>query len=79
MCYENGTLTTTVCGTYEDSLPLANITITGITNCPTSVSVNGQSASDVTISCNNHVLRLTSLESATQGGAWSGDLLLGLI
>lgn len=77
--FADNTLTSTVNGTYEDSLPLANITIAGIGYRPSSVDVSlggvAQNANDVKltyIDCG--ALLITGLNKATAGGVWKKDL-----
>jgi len=81
-----------VTGDYDDALPLANITLTGLQSRPRSASV--QCKGDEKKNNNQHghdgpggaklmygdggVLFITHLESATRGGAWKQDLSIHL-
>lgn len=80
--YTNGTLTSAVCGSFDDGLPLANVTIAGIKTGPSSVGLKlaGQQCdtSAVQMNYSNNVLLLTDLDGATSGGVWSGELKIML-
>ncbi|TKA74673.1 hypothetical protein B0A55_04709 [Friedmanniomyces simplex] len=81
--YANNTLHGTVSGDYHDGIPLANITIAGISSRPHQVSVNSGGKSCNTERAklsysNGGVLSITGLEQATYGGAWRGDLTVKL-
>lgn len=77
--YVNNTLRASVSGVYEDGLPLANITIAGITSRPRGVDVQlgGQRCNTGGAKLmygDGDVLFITALEEATKAGAWSGNL-----
>lgn len=72
--YANGSFNSTISGSYDDNLPLANVTVAGISSCPKSISVNGKTASGAKLSCSNGVLSVTNLEKATSGGVWNKAL-----
>jgi alpha-glucosidase len=81
--YENNILCATISGNYQDGLPLANVTFAGLPSCPSSIwaSCDGKNldTSGVQIDCQNSTVRVTSLEGATSGGAWTGsELKIGL-
>ncbi|KAK5679449.1 hypothetical protein LTS10_008267 [Elasticomyces elasticus] len=81
--FANNTLHATVSGEYNDGLPLANITIAGISSHTHRVSVSSGGKA-----CNSRgarfdhsnggVLFITGLQHATSGGARSGDLTVEL-
>ncbi len=81
--FANNTLHATVSGDYQDGIPLANITITGIDWRPQRVSVDLEGESCNTerarLSCEDgDVVRITGLEQATHGGAWRSNLTVKL-
>jgi len=89
--YANNTLRTVVTGTYEDNLPLANVTIAGIEGRPGSLYINcfyganqgwqGHSwgpSSGARLTYGEGVLFVTGLESDTSGGVWYSNLTLQL-
>jgi alpha-glucosidase len=77
-----GILCSTSSGSFDDGLPLANVTIAGVYSCPTSfrLEVAGQSqdSSSATQRCSGSTLHITGLESATSQGAWKDDLKIAL-
>lgn len=65
-------------GSYKDSNPLANVTVLGVTDKVSVVSLNNVPVPD---SCHSYdakskVLKITGLESLTKGGAWSAEWVL---
>ncbi|KAL8243908.1 hypothetical protein R6Q59_010166 [Mikania micrantha] len=80
--YSNGTLRTTVSGSYQDGLALSNITIAGAqSQCNRiSLSLGGQQrdTSGARVNYSNGTLYITNLDSATDGGAWAGNVVLTL-
>lgn len=70
-------------GSYGDGLSLANITIAGLSSQPQSVEVsiagNKYDASDAEFAYENGALQITNLDSATNTGIWSGDVIIKLI
>lgn len=82
MSFSENTLKATVSGDYNDALPLANVTITGIKDQPKSISIEvggqKQDCSSAKSSYADGVLTVTSLESATSDGIWSADVTITL-
>ncbi|KAK3656414.1 hypothetical protein LTR56_003117 [Elasticomyces elasticus] len=81
--FTNNTVHATVSGEYNDGLPLANITIAGISSHThrVSVSLGGKACNSRGAKfdhSNGGVLSITGLQHATSGGAWSGDLTVEL-
>lgn len=82
--YTKNTLTTSVSGSYNDHLPLANITILGLKNSLGAAHMSlGKAKLDVTrtsVNCSSSSgnFYLTKLEEATKAGIWSADLTLSL-
>lgn len=65
-------------GSYEDSNPLANVTVLGVADTVSVVSLNNVTVPD---SCHSYdaktkVLTITGLESLTKAGAWSAEWVL---
>lgn len=71
-------------GSYNDALPLANVTIAGIKDLPTSacMSAGGQrvNTNGVTLvhAVNSSTLLISNLDKATSAGVWSGSWSLQL-
>lgn len=82
MRFANNTLATKVYGSYNDSLPIANITIMGLSKNASSLHISlGESdvdSSTASWSFDNGTLRITDLETASQAGIWSGNFSLAL-
>lgn len=80
--YADSTLTTSMQGSYHAAPPLANITIAGVENAPTGLSLTfgGQpcEVGDVVFNYEDGVVRLTGMEEFTPEGAWEGELYLKL-
>lgn len=76
MSYANSALTASVSGDYNDGLPLANLTIAGLTQAPKSVSVSiggdEKDCSAANYAFQDGVLSITNLAGCTQEGIWSG-------
>ena len=82
--FANNELITAVSGSYQDNLPLANITITGISSKHTSVNLclkgKQQDTHTVKLSYSNtSALHITGLEKATAAGVWNGELKVTLL
>ncbi|KAL9110505.1 MAG: hypothetical protein Q9187_008041, partial [Circinaria calcarea] len=61
-------------GNFTDTNPLANITILGVQQSVSNVSLNGMViTSGVSYDENSKVLCITNLSNATAKGAWAGD------
>lgn len=79
---DQGILCSTSSGSFDDGLPLANITIAGVRSCPTAfrLEVGGQTrdSSNATQNCIGSTLYITGLESATSQGAWKENLKIAL-
>lgn len=64
-------------GSYEDTNPLANVTVLGVQQPVSNVTLNG-----ATVGCNvnyngsSKVLTITGLNNATAKGAWTADWVL---
>ena len=59
------------------SQSLANVTILGVQNEPSSVTLNGQTISDgCSYNSTSKVLSVKGLQSATSSGAWAQDWVL---
>ncbi|KAL9079123.1 MAG: hypothetical protein Q9157_001963 [Trypethelium eluteriae] len=78
--YSNGTLSAKASGSYNDGIPLANITIAGIKTRPTSVTItsNGskRNSRNVTLNRKDDALYASNIQGATSGGAWRGNLVV---
>ena len=63
---------------YEDTNPLANITVLGVQDAVTNVSLNGMAvpSSGVSYNMSSKALTVTGLNNATSAGAWSKDWVL---
>ena len=63
---------------YIDTNPLANITVLGVQDAVTNVSLNGMAvpSSNVSYNMSSKALTVTGLNSATSAGAWSKDWVL---
>lgn len=72
-------LNVTVSGNYTGlDLPLANITILGVTSAPqsTAVRINGRNVANSTYDADAKALRITGLGDALGGKAWGGSWTL---
>ena len=70
-------LTASVTGTFQDGVPLANVTVMGLAAAPRgNVSLNGQSVGSAAYDAASQLFKVTGLESATAGGAWAADWTL---
>ena len=64
-------------GLYEDMHPLANVTVMGVPEKPSSVMLNGVDVGGcVFYDGGKKVLSLTGLQGFTKGGAWAEDWVL---
>lgn len=65
-------------GAYKDSNPLANVTVLGVADTVSVVSLNSVTVPDTCHSydAKSKVLTITGLESLTKGGAWSAEWVL---
>lgn len=63
---------------YKDTNPLANVTVLGVQDAVTNVSLNGMAVPSSSINYNitSKALKVTGLNNATSGGAWSKDWVL---
>ncbi len=63
---------------YEDTNSLANITVLGVQDAVTNVSLNGMAvpSSSVNYNRSSKALTVTGLNNATSAGAWSKDWVL---
>lgn len=80
--FKNNALVANVTGNYQDTNPLANVTIPGLSAAPRCVAVytGGKQVynGDVKYQYTNGTLFITGLQGATQGGAWSSNLEIRL-
>ncbi|KAG6368994.1 hypothetical protein INS49_003213 [Diaporthe citri] len=82
--YTKNTLTTKVSGSYNDHLPIANITILGLKNSLGAAHMTlGKTKLNITrasLNCSSTsgYLYFTNLEEATKAGIWSADFTLSL-
>lgn len=64
-------------GTFQDSNPLANVTIMGVDESVSHVTLNGiQLASGWAWNGTSQVLEIKELMNSTSSGAWSSDWVL---
>ena len=77
LSFANNTLSTSVSGSFDDELPLANVTIAGLKSNCSSVSVGGYEAGQATYNATSQTLYVTGLGSALRN-AWSEDIVLSL-
>ncbi|KAH6664232.1 glycosyl hydrolases family 31-domain-containing protein [Halenospora varia] len=64
-------------GTYNDTNPLANVTIMGVPSSVSNVTLNGASlSSGWTYNTTSQVLTITGLANSTSTGAWTNDWVL---
>lgn len=63
---------------YIDTNPLANVTVLGVQDAVTNVSLNGMAVggSSVNYNASSKALTVTGLNNATSAGAWSKDWVL---
>lgn len=64
-------------GTYNDTNPLANVTIMGVSSTVSSVTLNGATlSSGWTYNSTTQVLAVTGLRNSTRSGAWTNDWVM---
>lgn len=64
-------------GTYNDTNPLANVTILGVPSTVSNVTLNGAAlSSGWTYNSTTQVLAVTGLTKSTATGAWTNDWVL---
>ncbi|KAL8810111.1 MAG: hypothetical protein Q9200_002841 [Gallowayella weberi] len=65
-------------GNYNDTNPLANVTVLGVQNPVSNVTFNGESVSGTSVRYNetSKALVVSGLEEVTRGGAWRNDWVL---
>ncbi|KAL9000197.1 MAG: hypothetical protein Q9169_001099 [Polycauliona sp. 2 TL-2023] len=65
-------------GTYNDTNPLANVTVLGVQNAVNNVTLNGENVSEDNVQYNetSKALLVTGLNDLTSGGAWMEDWVL---
>lgn len=63
---------------YKDTNPLANVTVLGVQDAVTNVSLNGMAVPGSSVSYNkaSKALTVTGLNKATSAGAWSKEWVL---
>jgi alpha-glucosidase len=74
----NSTLFSTSRGAFKDTNPLANVTVLGVQQAPSSISLNAQAvpSDSVTYNSTSKVLVVNGLQGLTQQGAFSNDWVL---
>ncbi|KAK4551864.1 hypothetical protein LTR86_010860 [Recurvomyces mirabilis] len=73
----NGSLWASARGTYQDSNPLANVTVLGVASQPHAVTLNGEALSNgVSYNSTSKVLSVRGLQNSTSQGAWAADWVL---
>ena len=74
----NGALYASARGTYQDTNPLANVTILGVQQSVTNVTLNGNALPGASFNYDetSKALVITGLNNATSAGAWSSDWVL---
>ena len=72
----NSHLYVSVEGTFVDMNALANITILGVQQAPTSATFNGRLVPGVSYNSATKVVSITGLQTVTSGGAWMMDWVL---
>lgn len=75
----NQTLYASARGLYKNNNPLANVTILGVENAPSTVSLNGRSLaanSNWAYNSTSKVLDVVKLNNVTSSGAWTVDWTL---
>ena len=73
----HNSLYATARGLYQDTNPLANVTVIGVDSAPGSVTLNGQAVSSgVNYDSSSKVLAVKGLQSSTSEGAWVADWTL---
>lgn len=69
-------------GTFQDGIPLANITIAGAAKLPKNLNlhIDGSTcdSSVVSIKTGGNTTYITGLENVTKQGAWYGNMTLKL-
>lgn len=80
--YADSILTTSIQGSYHAAPPLANITVAGVEQAPTGLSLTfgGEvcEVGDIVYEYEDGVVRLIGLEEFTPDGAWEGELYMKL-
>ena len=63
---------------YKDTNPLANVTVLGVQDAVTNISLNGMAVPGSSVKYNesSKALTVTGLNNATSAGAWSEDWVL---
>lgn len=74
----NNALYASARGAYKDTNPLANVTVLGVQDAVTNVSLNGVAVAGSSVNYNDSskALTVTGLNNATSAGAWSKDWVL---
>ncbi|KAI4099771.1 MAG: hypothetical protein LQ339_005793 [Xanthoria mediterranea] len=74
----NNALYASARGIYNDTNPLANVTVLGVQNAVGNVTLNGASVGGEKVQFNesSQALVVTGLEELTRGGAWAQDWVL---
>nr|BAB43946.1 alpha-glucosidase [Schizosaccharomyces pombe] len=76
--FSDGVLSAVPTGSYEVSQPLANVTILGLTESPSSITLNGQNVSSFQYSNDTEELLITGLQNITSSGAFANSWNLTL-
>ncbi|KAL8831868.1 MAG: hypothetical protein Q9191_000620 [Dirinaria sp. TL-2023a] len=70
--YASESITLNITGSFVDTNPLGNVTITGAKASTRNITLNGLSLQGGLTAFANNVLRITGLESLTRGGIFQG-------
>lgn len=74
MSYGNDSITFNVTGSFVDTNPLGNVTITGLEVSPTNITLDGLVLQGSSTAFANGVLRITGLESLTRRGIFQASV-----
>ena len=76
--YKDNALSAHIVGEYVDTNSLANITVTGLSQEPKDLTLNGQNIVDggASAAFDHGVLRVTGLDALTKDGAWAAQWTL---
>ncbi|THY30913.1 putative alpha-glucosidase [Aureobasidium pullulans] len=73
---ENDRLYASARGLWQEKNALANVTVLGVQNAPSNVTLNGQALFGFNYNSTTKVLKVTGLQNATSSGAWANDWVL---
>lgn len=72
----HGSLYASTRGLFQDTNPLANVTILGVPQQPSNATFNGQELQNVAYDSETQVVKITGLRNLTSSGAWAQDWTL---